>query len=166
MGALRDLKREKFSQALARLLAEGVKSGDATTRAGIEAGYPNPSSKSFAPNCRKRSQRPDVKARVAELMAPGIERAEQEIEATVEWAVGKLVKIVEYEDAIPKTSDQIAALRFIGDLLKWPLAPQRHEHSGPNGEPIATADVSDVERAKALANFIARTRATLPQQAA
>lgn len=166
MSALRDPKREKFSQALARLLAEGVKSGDATTRAGIEAGYPHPESRSFGPNCRKRSQRADVKARIAELMAPGIERAEREIGATVEWAIGKLVKIVEYGDAIPKTSDQIAAIQLIGRMKNWQGAAERHEHSGPNGEPIATADVSDVERAKALANFIARTRATIRPEAA
>jgi hypothetical protein len=166
MSALRDPKREKFAQSLARLTAEGVAAGDAAVRAGIEANYPSQGGRSFAPNCRKRANRPDVKARVAELLKPGLEQAEKEIEITVEWAIGKLAKIVEYGDAIPKTSDQIAAIQLIGRMKNWAGAAERHEHSGPNGEPIATADVSDVERAKALANFIARTRATTRPEAA
>jgi hypothetical protein len=166
MSALRDPKREKFAQALARLTAEGMDRGAAMTEAGIEAGYPNPSSRSFAPNCRKRAQRPDVKNRIAELMAPGIEKSEREIEATVEWAIGKLKSIADFETIVPKASDQIAAIALIAKIKNWPVAPERHEHSGIAGAPIETADVSDRERALAVAHFIARTRATLRPEAA
>jgi len=165
MGVLRDPKLERFAQALARLTAEGMARGAACERAGIEAAYPHTSGKSFAPNCRKRAQRGDVKARVAELLQPAVAKAEQQIEATVEWAIAKLKAIVDYEDAIPKTSDQISAVALIAKLQNWSIAPDRHEHSGPDGTPIATADVSDIERAKALANFIARTKATAQQAA-
>lgn len=160
MGVLRRHKREKFAQALARLLAKGADRGSACVQAGIEAGYRFPQSRSFAPNCRKRAQRADVKARVQELLAPGIARSEREIEATVEWAIGKLRSIADYDGIVPKASEQISAIALIAKLKNW-LAPERFEHSGPDGQPITTADVSDMERAKALADFIARTRATV-----
>lgn len=55
-----------------------------------------------------------------------------------------------------KMHNKVAALQEIGRHLG--LA-QRHEHSGPEGKPIEVNTVTDLDRAKALAALVARSRA-------
>lgn len=56
-----------------------------------------------------------------------------------------------------KLTDKRAALVDIGRHLG--MFKERFEHSGPEGGPIQTADTSTPGRARALAAFLARTRA-------
>lgn len=126
--ALRDPRMELFARELAAKLAEGVPPSRAAVQAGEAAGYPNPKGKSFAPNCRKRAQRKDVKARIAELHAPALERAEQATGASIEWAATKLFNIADPDlgdDAI-EVSHQIKAIEVLAKLKGW-MAPERHE---------------------------------------
>ncbi len=91
MSALRDPRLELFARELAAALNNGVPAGEAAVQAGDAARYPRGrSAKTFAANCRKRAQRADVGKRVAEVRAPGIERAEQSIGITAEYLLAKL----------------------------------------------------------------------------
>lgn len=129
MSALRDPRLELFARELAAHTAKAVPASRAAVEAGIAAGYPNPKSKSFAPNCRKRAQRKDVKARIAEILAPALKRAEDATGATVEWAATKLFNIADPDlglEAI-KTPDQIAAITLLAKLRGW-MAPEKREH--------------------------------------
>jgi hypothetical protein len=129
MTALRDPRMELFARELAAALAAGVKPSAAAKQAGQVAGYPNPKGKSFAPNCRKRAQRKDVKARVAEILAPALKRADDATGATVEWAATKLFNIADPDlgpDSIT-TPDQIRAIDLLAKLRGW-MAPERHDH--------------------------------------
>lgn len=164
MAALRDPRREKFAQALAANLANGMKRAEAADEAAKTAGY---GGQSRAPNARKRAQRGDVKARLRELMTPGIAESERQIAVDVEWAVERLAGIanVELDEELIKAADVIGAIRLVAQIKDW-LAPDKHEHSGRDGGPIRTADFTDIERAKALAVFIARTRQANEQKAA
>lgn len=94
MSALRDPRLELFARELAAALNNGVATSEAAVQAGQAAGYPAAKSpKTFAANCRKRAQRSDVKARVAELRAPGIARAEESLGITTEYLLAKLDNI-------------------------------------------------------------------------
>lgn len=57
-----------------------------------------------------------------------------------------------------KLHDKRAALVDLGKHLG--MFKEQHEHSGPGGGPIETKDVSDHERARALAAFLAKTKAS------
>ena len=128
MTALRDPRMELFARELAAALAGGVKPSRAAVQAGEIAGYPNPKGKSFAPNCRKRAQRKDVKARVAELQAPGLKRAEDATEASIEWAATKLYNLADVDlgDEAIKVPDQIAAIKLLAQLRGW-MATEKRE---------------------------------------
>ena len=131
MSGLRDPRLEIFAREYARLKAAGTPASQAAVDAAVEArykGYQNPS-KTFAANARKKAQRKDVKARVAELLAPKTEQAEREIEATKEWAEGKLVKIINYdlgEEAV-KIDHQLKSMELLAKFRGW-LAPEQHKH--------------------------------------
>ena len=56
----------------------------------------------------------------------------------------------------PKVTSRIFALKNAAPS-EW-RDRQEHEHSGPDGAPIAVMDVSDADRAKALAAFLAKTK--------
>ena len=84
----------------------------------------------------------------------------------------KGVKKVTKDGKVETTeADMIEHRRLQIDARKWmisKLAPKKYgdktqlEHSGPDGGPIQTKDVSDYtddQRAKALANFLMRTKA-------
>lgn len=91
MSALRDPRMELFARELAAALNNGVAPSEAAVTAGDEAGYPRGrSATTFAANCRKRAQREDIAARVAELRAPAIKRAEEAIGITTEYLLAKL----------------------------------------------------------------------------
>lgn len=80
MAALSDPKLEKFSQALLTNIAHGMPRSKAAAAAAKEAGY---GGRSLASNARKRAVLPQVKARMAELAAPGREAAEKAVAITL-----------------------------------------------------------------------------------
>ena len=137
---------EAFAQALAM--------GQTPVEAARTAGYR--AARSFASNARKRAGRRDVKARVRELQAPAVAKVMERIDLSVEWTLERLAKIAatELPSAEIKASDVIAAHKLIAQIKGY-LAPEKHEHGGPDGGPIV---FTDVERARALAAFIAKTR--------
>lgn len=141
MGALADPKLERFSQELLRNLAAGIGRSRAAEEAGITAGYRG---SSVAANSRKRAQRRDVKARMAELARPTLARVESDIALTVEKAGAKLTAIINTD--IPalavKPADQIAALNLAAKMYGW-LAPRRNELTGANGGAV---EIERIER--------------------
>ena len=84
LGALERL------ETVARELAAGKTPIEASRIAGYAEGS------SFAKNASKRAHRPDVQARVAELRAPGIKRAEEAIGITTEYLLAKLDNLTNY----------------------------------------------------------------------
>ncbi|MCW2317619.1 hypothetical protein M2322_003183 [Rhodoblastus acidophilus] len=83
----------------------------------------------------------------------------------------KGVKRVKKDGKVETTeTDMIEHRRLQIDARRWMIAKllpkkygdrQQVEHSGPDGGPIQTKDVSDEKLAKALANFLMRTRANV-----
>lgn len=125
-------------ERVAQLLATGCSAEDASAQAGF-----NVKASSFAPNARKRAQRPDIRERVKELQGQVADRL---IDITVEWIEQKLAKIadVELERKDIKASDVIAALREIGKI-RGMYAPEKQ-------------DVTFHDLAGRLDNAIKRTR--------
>lgn len=112
-------------ERLAQARALGHKPNEAARLAGYKG-----SGKTFAANARKACNRSDVKARVAELRAPALEKVKEQIEINIEWADQKLATMANHElnaDEI-KATDQIAALRLLAQIHGW-LAPEKIEHS-------------------------------------
>ena len=112
-------------ERLALALALNHKPVDAARMAGYKG-----TGKTFAANARKACNRPDVKARVAQLRAPGLAKAKQKIDIGIEWATQKLATMANQEidaDGL-KATDQIAALKLLAQMHGW-LAPEKVEHS-------------------------------------
>jgi hypothetical protein len=105
----------KRLEAFAQALATGV----TPVQAARIAGYPNGSC--FAPNARKRARRNDVKAMVAELRKPAIEKLQKEIEANFEFAREKLMSIANAELDLSKirASDKIRAIEVLAKMHGW-----------------------------------------------
>ena len=145
------------SRARLEVFAEALAAGHTPAEAARIAKYPHGSS--FDANARKRAQRADVKARVAELQAPALERVKQHIDISIEWAAGKLAGIAGFDLGSSKTkvSDQIAAINLLAKMYGW-MAPEKSELTGKDGGPIGLNDHSDMERAKALAALIAKVK--------
>jgi hypothetical protein len=100
MPTLREPRLELFARELAAALNNAVPASEAAVLAGRAADYPAAKKQStFAANCRKRAQRKDVQARVTELRAPGIKRAEEAIGITTEYLLAKLHGFVEFNRA-------------------------------------------------------------------
>lgn len=118
MAALSDPKLEKFSQALLTNIAHGMPRSKAAAAAAKEAGY---GGRSLASNARKRAVLPQVKARMAELAAPGREAAEKAVAITVGAAENKLWEIanVDLGKRAVKVPDQIAAIKTLAQLRGW-----------------------------------------------
>jgi hypothetical protein len=113
-------QREKFAQALAL--------GNSPVEAARLAGYRG-TGETFAANARRKAQRSDVKARVAELRAPALAEVQKQIDISIAWAAQKLAAIANYDlgmDAA-KVSDQISALTLLAKMNGW-LAPEKLEH--------------------------------------
>jgi len=131
---------DKFTREYALQLAAGVRRSTAAVRAAEAAGYPRRSSpEAFASNARKRAARPDVQARVAELMAPALAKAQAELDATVERVTRNLVQILEcpLDPADVRAADHIAAVRVLADLHGW-NAPKKVAPTNPTGDGPAT----------------------------
>lgn len=77
------------------IVAQELAAGRSPEEASATAQYPTDAS-SFKPNARKRAQRKDVVARIAEIRAPAIARAEASAGVTVEWMLTKLHDLAEY----------------------------------------------------------------------
>lgn len=124
MAALRDRRHEKVAQLLAVM-----KSAEEASR---EAGYKDGSS--FADNARKRANRPDIKARVAELQAKEADL----VSINVEWLKREAAEVagVKLDPATVKASDKVAALNLLAKMTPGALVPQHTELSGPDGGPI------------------------------
>lgn len=120
MAALREPRLELFARELAAALNNGVAPSEAAVQAGREAKYPAAKKAStFAANCRKRAQRKDVQARVAELRAPGIKRAEEAIGITTEYLLAKLDNLTNYNIDDYLTAADKQGRRFL-DVGKVP----------------------------------------------
>ena len=145
------------SRARLEVFAQALAAGNTPVEAARIAKYPNGTS--FAANARKRAQRADVKARVAELRAPALEKVKKDIEISVEWAAKKLAAIADFDlgAEITKVSDQIAAINLLAKINGW-MAPEKSELSGKNGGPIGVSNISDMDRAIALAALIAKVK--------
>jgi len=135
MSTLRNPKLEIFARELARLKALGVRPSQAAVDAAVEARYPKPDSKSFAPNARKRAQRKDVQKRVEELLAPVTALAEQQIAVTKEFTTARLAKIIgaEFEDDDVRVPDVVAAARLLAEIEGW-YAPKKIAPTNPDGD--------------------------------
>jgi hypothetical protein len=110
---------EKFAQALALSMS--------AVEAAKAAGYPLGSS--FAANARKRANRKDVKAMVAELQKPARENVQQQITASFEEATRKLCQIAQADIGLwnIKSSDQIRAIEVLAKMHGW-NAPELTEN--------------------------------------
>ena len=80
----------------------------------------------FASNARKRARRNDVKAMVAELRKPAIEKLQKEIVANIEFATETLMSIANAELDLSKikASDKIRAIEVLAKLHGW-NAPEK-----------------------------------------
>jgi len=119
MGRLRDPRHEM----VAREMALGKSAVEACEIAGYPAGS------SFGPNARKRAQRLDIKARIAELQAPIEAWAKQANAVTRERLLCGLHRIIDLniDDKDIRVSDQLVAIRIAAQII-GALAPDRHEH--------------------------------------
>lgn len=117
------LSEQHEALAVARAL------GHKPTEAARLAGYKG-SGKTFAANARKACNRPDVKARIAQLRAPAMAKAQELVGISAEWATQRLATMANHEidtDGL-KATDQIAALKLLAQMHGW-LAPEKVEHS-------------------------------------
>ena len=120
MPILTDPRRELFARELALRLNAGMAADQAASEAGLAAGYPvGKRVTTFAANCRKRAQRADVKARMAELREPGIFKAESAVAITTEYLLAKLDNLTSFniDDYLLQTDQQG---RRILDVSKAP----------------------------------------------
>lgn len=117
MPPLRDPAHERVAQALAAMKTP--------VQASREAGYKDGTS--FAPNARKRAQRKDIRARVAELQAKEADL----VSINAEWIRREtaLVAGVELTSSQIKATDKIAALNLLAKMTPGALAPEKHEHT-------------------------------------
>jgi hypothetical protein len=114
----------KGTKARLELFSEALAMGKSSSEAAHIAGYPAGSS--FASNARKRAQRSDVKARVAELRKPALDKLAAEIDLSVEWALGRLYAIASPDlgKRAIKTPDQLRAIELLAKIRGW-MAPDK-----------------------------------------
>jgi hypothetical protein len=100
---------ERFAQAL----AAGLSPADAAK----ESGY---TGTSCAANAKKRAQRKDVKAMVAELRKPHLARVDEAISVSVEWATRHLKKVADKAlPGDPSVADGLRAIDLTARLHGW-----------------------------------------------
>ena len=150
MAALRDRRYEQVAQALAVM-----KTPAAASR---EAGYKDGTS--FDDNARKRANRPDIRARVAELQAAQAEL----VEVNAAWIKAKAARIagIDFDSSEVKPSDALAALNLLAKMTLGALVPTKIAPTTPEGEMLPIMDISDEDRARALAAFVAKTKQSEP----
>jgi len=147
MRPLRDPRHEKVAQ----LLALGKSSEEASREAGYRDGT------SFADTARKRSHRPEIRARVAEIQSKEAEL----VAIDVAWIRRKTAEVagVDLPPKAIKASDKVAALNLLARMTPGALVPQKIAETNPEGDgPPLAPEISDTERAVALAAFFARQK--------
>lgn len=123
MPVLRNSKHEAFAQALAK----GGTADDAYAAAGFS---PHRS------NAARLSAKDSIRARVAEIKSRVADKAE--------WsAADRLIALKAIYDASAK-EDRRTAISAIAEANKMQgsYAPSKHQHTGANGGPIQTLDLS------------------------
>lgn len=123
MPVLRNSKHEAFAQALAK----GSTADEAYAAAGFK---PNRG------NATRLKLNDSIRARVAEIKSRVAEKAE--------WtAADRLIALKGIYDA-SLTDDRRTAISAIAEANKMQgsYAPSKHQHTGPNGGPIQTLDLS------------------------
>jgi hypothetical protein len=102
-------------EAFAQALAMGQSAADAARTAGYPQGG------SFEANARKRAQRQDVKARVAELRAPHLAKVDEAIGVSVDWATRHLKEVADkaLTDCEPTVADGIRSIDLLGKYHGW-----------------------------------------------
>lgn len=122
MAALRNAKHEAYAQALAK--------GKSATEAMEAAGYSDPR------NSTRLTKNDEIARRVAEIKARAADKAE--------WtAADRLLALKSIYDASAK-DDRRTAISAIAEANKMQgsYAPAKHQHTGANGGPIQTLDLS------------------------
>lgn len=123
MPVLRNSKHEAFAQALAK----GSTADDAYAASGFS---PHRS------NAARLSAKDSIRARVAEIKSRVADKAE--------WsAADRLISLKAIHEA-SKADDRRTAISAIAEANKMQgsYAPSKHQHTGPNGGPIQTLDLS------------------------
>jgi hypothetical protein len=147
MAALRDRRHEQVAQLLAVM-----KTPAAASR---EAGYKDGTS--FDANARKRANRRDIRARVAELQAAQADL----VEIDAAWIRRKVARIagIEFDASEVEPGQALAALNLLAKMTHGALVPTKVEASGPNGGPIETDDKTkrdDLDVARRMAFLLAQ----------
>lgn len=143
MPVLRNSKHEAFAQAVAK----GSTADDAYAAAGFK---PNRG------NATRLKLNDSIRARVAEIKSRVAEKAE--------WsAADRLIALKAIYDASAK-DDRRTAISAIAEANKMQgsYAPSKHQHTGANGGPIQTVDLShlsedDLSRLETILGPIAGT---------
>jgi hypothetical protein len=131
MSVLGNPRYERAAQVLA--------SGGSAETAAAAAGY-NTKGTSFKPNARRLIQRPDIRARVAELQ--GQIAAAMVIDAA--WIRTRVARIADVKIAPDdvRASDVIAAAHLLAKMTKDALVPQTVGIGGAGGEGPAKLELS------------------------
>lgn len=124
------------SKSRLEAFAQAIAAGHTPIKAAEVAGYPKGSS--FKANAKKRAQRADVRAMVMSLRQPHLDKVNEAIAVTVEWATKHLRRIVESaarnEDQ-PSHSDARSSIELLARMNGW-LAPEKREVTGKGGVPL------------------------------
>lgn len=135
---LRNAKHEAFAQALAR--------GETADAAYVSAGY-----KENRGNAIRLKTNERVAARVEEIVAAVSEKAE--------WTAADRLEALKRISTASERGDPRVAVSAIAEANKMQgsHAPTKQEHSGPNGGPIQTEEVTARDRiASRIAGLAAR----------
>lgn len=138
MPVLKNPKHERFAQELAK--------GKSQIEAHETAGY-----KPDDGNAASLANRPEVQARVQEITGRGALRAE----VTVASILSELDEVRELAIGLEQPAPAVSAI--MGKAKVAGLLIDKAELSGKDGGPIVMA--TDKDRARALAAFVARTKA-------
>lgn len=122
------------SKAQLEIFAQALAAGNKPAEAAKIAKYRN--SKSFASNARKRAQRADVKAMVAELRKPALDAIAEAIKVDVDWATKHHLAVIKKANLFAvgpadyqRSLDAIAKLHGL-------YAPEKREVTGKGGVPL------------------------------
>jgi phage terminase small subunit len=125
MASLENSRHEAFAQALAK----GKSAYEAYTQAGYTANRKN---------AWRLKTNEDVRGRVSELTGNAADKAE--------WTAADRLKSLKLIHDAQLKKDPRTAIAAISEANKMQgsHAPSKHQHSGPNGGPIPTVDLTNV----------------------
>lgn len=149
MAVLDNARHERIAQ----LLAANCSAEEASAQAGYDR-----NKSSFAPNARKRAQRPEIRARVKELQGQVADRL---VDVTAEWIQQRVAKIAAAEIPIEdvRASDVIAAARLLAQMIPGAMAPTKVASTNPDGDgPPLAPEITDEDRIRALTVLLARQK--------